>query len=81
MLNPADADFVARLAEALPEGALRELTPAYLEEPRGRYHGQGGALVAPRLGRGGGGGRAALRRSTGGHRALGRRHRALSAGR
>jgi FAD/FMN-containing dehydrogenase len=48
MLNPADAGFVARLEAALPEGALRPVTPAYLEEPRGRYHGQAGAVVAPR---------------------------------
>ena len=48
MLNAADADFAARLAEALPEGTLRPLTAAYQEEPRGRFHGNGGLLAAPR---------------------------------
>jgi FAD/FMN-containing dehydrogenase len=48
MLNPADSGFAARLAAALPEGVLRSLAPAYLEEPRARFHGQGGALAAPR---------------------------------
>ncbi|SMO62913.1 FAD-binding oxidoreductase [Paracoccus laeviglucosivorans] len=44
MLNPADS----ALAAALPDGVLRELTPAYLEEPRGRYLGQAGLVAAPR---------------------------------
>ena len=48
MLNPCDAGFVARLEAALPAGVLRPVTPAYLEEPRGRYHGQAGAVAAPR---------------------------------
>lgn len=48
MLNPADAAFAARLAAALPEGALKPVTPAYLEEPRARFHGQAGVLAAPR---------------------------------
>ncbi len=48
MLNPADDAFAARLAAALPEGTLRPLTPAYLEEPRGRFQGQAGVLAAPR---------------------------------
>ena len=48
MLNPADAAFVARLAGALPDGTLRPVTPAYLEEPRGRYRGEGGTVAAPR---------------------------------
>ena len=48
MLNPADAAFAARLVAALPEGTLKPVSPAYLEEPRARFYGQGGALAAPR---------------------------------
>lgn len=48
MLNPVDPAFTARLAAELPEGCLRPVTPAYLEEPRGRYHGHAGAVAAPR---------------------------------
>ncbi|WP_199258473.1 FAD-binding oxidoreductase [Paracoccus binzhouensis] len=44
MLNPADETLSARL----PEGVLREVTPAYLEEPRGRYLGRAGLVAAPR---------------------------------
>lgn len=47
MLNPADAPFISQLRGLLPEAAFRPLTDAYLQEPRGRYHGQGGGLVAP----------------------------------
>ncbi|MDO5630632.1 MAG: FAD-binding oxidoreductase [Paracoccus sp. (in: a-proteobacteria)] len=43
-LTPADE----RLARVLPEGILREVTPAYLDEPRGRYLGQAGLVAAPR---------------------------------
>ncbi|MEQ9261471.1 MAG: FAD-binding oxidoreductase [Roseovarius sp.] len=46
-LSPADPAFVARLAQHLPPPALREATPAQLEEPRGRWHGQAGIVVAP----------------------------------
>lgn len=48
MLNPADAVFAARLAALLPEGGVRAPEPRYLEEPRGRWTGQGGVLVLPR---------------------------------
>ncbi len=48
MLNPADAAFLSLLAEALPEGTLRPVPPAYLEEPRGRMAGLGGVLALPR---------------------------------
>lgn len=48
MLNPADARFAADLASLLPPDTLRPLEPRYLEEPRGRYVGMGGVLVAPR---------------------------------
>ncbi|KRW93450.1 FAD-binding oxidoreductase [Paracoccus sp. MKU1] len=44
MLNPADDS----LAATLPDGVLREVTPAYLEEPRGRYLGRAGLVAAPR---------------------------------
>ena len=44
MLNPADD----ALAALLPDGVLRPITPAYLEEPRGRYRGQAGLVAAPR---------------------------------
>lgn len=43
-LNPADE----RLAARLPQGVLREVAPAYLEEPRGRFHGRAGLVAAPR---------------------------------
>ncbi|MDK8873923.1 FAD-binding oxidoreductase [Paracoccus sp. SSJ] len=44
MLNPADDALAARL----PAGVLREVTPAYLEEPRGRWRGHAGLVAAPR---------------------------------
>lgn len=48
MLNPADAAFADRLSTLLPEGAVRAPEARYLEEPRGRWAGQGGVLVLPR---------------------------------
>ncbi|WP_371930814.1 FAD-binding oxidoreductase [Paracoccus spongiarum] len=36
------------LAARLPQGVLRPVAPAYLEEPRGRYQGQAGLIAAPR---------------------------------
>lgn len=47
-LNPADADFTARLRHLLPSDMLRPVEPRYLEEPRGRFKGQGGLLALPR---------------------------------
>lgn len=47
-LNPADSAFAAQLSETLPAGVLRAVEPRYLEEPRGRYHGQAGLLALPR---------------------------------
>ena len=44
MLNDA-TDALGRL---LPEGVLREIGPAYLEEPRGRFRGRAGLVAAPR---------------------------------
>ncbi|MFB9222187.1 FAD-binding oxidoreductase [Paracoccus cavernae] len=44
MLEAADG----RLAARLPEGVLRPVQERYLDEPRGRYHGQAGLVAAPR---------------------------------
>ena len=46
-MNPVTPEVVETLRTALPEGALREITPNYLEEPRGRWAGQAGVVVAP----------------------------------
>ncbi|MRU16417.1 FAD-binding oxidoreductase [Roseovarius sp. A21] len=46
-LKPVTPAFVDTLHATLPEGALREITPNYLEEPRGRWAGQAGVVVAP----------------------------------
>ena len=40
-------DFLTRLAAILPPQAIRYVTPAYLEEPRGRWQGRALAIVAP----------------------------------
>ena len=48
MLNPADPGFVAALTTRLPEGTVRPPDARYLEEPRGRWAGQGGCLALPR---------------------------------
>lgn len=48
MLNPADAAFAETLASRLPEGTLRAPDAGHLEEPRGRWQGQGGILALPR---------------------------------
>jgi len=47
-LASADAAFVARLAAALPQGTVRPPEPHHLEEPRGKWAGQGGCVVLPR---------------------------------
>lgn len=47
-LNPADPDFRARLAVALPDEVLGEAEARHLEEPRGRYAGQQALLARPR---------------------------------
>ncbi|MCQ0968932.1 FAD-binding oxidoreductase (plasmid) [Paracoccus sp. TK19116] len=44
MLNSADE----RLAARLPEGVLRDVAPAYLDEPRDRWKGTAGLVAAPR---------------------------------
>lgn len=47
MLNPADPRFLTLLAAALPEGSLRPPEPRDLQEPRGRWAGQAGAVARP----------------------------------
>ncbi|MCX7567619.1 FAD-binding oxidoreductase [Sulfitobacter sp. F26169L] len=47
-LNPADAAFAETLRAALPDGTIADPSQRYLEEPRGRYAGQGGVLAKPR---------------------------------
>ncbi|MAP15992.1 MAG: hydroxyacid dehydrogenase, partial [Oceanibulbus sp.] len=46
-LNPADTAFTDTLRAQLPDGVLRKPEQRYLEEPRGRYAGQGGVLALP----------------------------------
>ncbi|WP_420556695.1 FAD-binding oxidoreductase [Roseovarius sp.] len=46
-LNSVTEDFIAQLREVLPEAAFREVMPSYLEEPRGRWKGRAGVLIAP----------------------------------
>jgi FAD/FMN-containing dehydrogenase len=46
-LHPADDAFASALRAGLDARAFREMEPRYLEEPRGRWAGQGGLLVAP----------------------------------
>ncbi|SLN40651.1 putative FAD-linked oxidoreductase [Roseovarius litorisediminis] len=46
-LNSADPAFVANLRRLLPPAAFRDISPAYLQEPRGRWQGQAGVVVAP----------------------------------
>ena len=45
-LRSATPDFIETLQGHLPGGAFRETAPHYLEEPRGRWQGQG-MVVAP----------------------------------
>ena len=47
-LNPADTVFAETLRAQLPDDVLRAPEPRHLEEPRGRYAGQGGLLALPR---------------------------------
>ncbi len=47
MLNSVTPEFRAEMAASLPEAVFRELTPAYLEEPRGRFAGRDALLLAP----------------------------------
>ena len=47
MLNSVSNALRDTLAAALPKATFRDLTPAYLEEPRGRYKGADALLLAP----------------------------------
>ena len=47
MLNSVTDALRAELTSKLPAAAFRELTDAYLSEPRGRYHGSDGLVIAP----------------------------------
>lgn len=47
MLNPVTDDLIGRLKDALGDRAIRPVEQRYLEEPRGRWAGQAGAIVAP----------------------------------
>ncbi len=47
-LNPADAEFAARLAARLPEGTVGPAGPQYLEEPRGKGVTPAALLARPR---------------------------------
>ncbi|CUH39151.1 putative FAD-linked oxidoreductase [Jannaschia seosinensis] len=46
-LTSATGDFAERLRRDLPAAAFREMEPRYLEEPRGRWAGRDGLLLAP----------------------------------
>ncbi len=46
-LNPATPEFARALRDHLPAQAFREVAPAYLEEPRGRWAGHAGLVIAP----------------------------------
>ena len=46
-LQSVDDDCRAALAQMLPAAAIRTPEPRYLEEPRGRWQGQAGVVVAP----------------------------------
>ena len=46
-LNPVTPDFLHVLSAALPVAAVRAPKPHYLEEPRGRWLGKAGVVVAP----------------------------------
>ena len=47
MLNAADVTFAETLTNAMPDLSVGPAEPRYLEEPRGRFRGQGGLLVRP----------------------------------
>lgn len=47
MLNPVTPSFVEALRARLPDAAFREDVGRYLSEPRGRWQGQAGLVVAP----------------------------------
>ena len=48
MLNPADTAFATRLSPLLPDGCISVAEPRHLDDPRGRWRGQGTVLARPR---------------------------------
>ena len=46
-LTAVTPDFITQLRDLLPDAALRAAGPHYFEEPRGRWQGQAGVIVAP----------------------------------
>ena len=48
MLNPADTAFASVLSGLLPDGSISVPEPRYLEDPRGRWTGEGCVLARPR---------------------------------
>ena len=46
-LDSVTPEFIAALQANLPAAAFRELSANYLEEPRGRWAGQAGVVIAP----------------------------------
>ncbi len=48
MLKPADAAFSAALSSVLSEGCIGQPEPRHLEDPRGRWMGEGVVLARPR---------------------------------
>lgn len=46
-LSPCDDAFLGTLRGLLPEDRLHAPSASYLEEPRGRWHGQAGAVALP----------------------------------
>ncbi|MEM6374702.1 MAG: FAD-binding oxidoreductase [Pseudomonadota bacterium] len=46
-LKSIDGDFEAQLRDLLPAPAFRDVDPRYLEEPRGRWKGRAGLVIAP----------------------------------
>lgn len=48
MLNPVTDDFTASLRAVLPPETFRPNEPRFFEEPRGRYQGTAGLILAPK---------------------------------
>jgi len=48
MLNGVTKEFEAGLRGQLPDDCFRPMAEKYLQEPRGRYRGQGGLLLTPK---------------------------------
>ena len=48
MLHPADTAFATRLSPLLPDGCIGVAEPRHLDDPRGRWRGQGTVLARPR---------------------------------